>query len=475
MIRHWPVVVLASALLWSSALSGFATGAFAAPGPSGADVCGPGVAGDVDGNGVGDLVVEAARFGAVATQFDVILYPDGQRIGIDVTDMDSSKEYWPVLEAAALGDLDGDGCAEIVFVGDVPDPNYTPINSYRYRPRLYIVPGSPEGPQVAKATRIDLPGGGARNVALLPAEHQIAVTTATSGDSSLVVHTLGVGLTAGTSVEVTATSLGIKTAAEREHFGWALSADDHTIAVGSPGEKLGVYANAGAVYVFSMPAMTKVRLTQKSKGMPKSSPYGQRFGSSVAYLDGRLAIGASHAQIGDKSDAGRVNLVRWNEANRTYKVVRSFSQTTTGVPGKARNLDLFGDAILLSRGLTGAGTYDVVVAARLDQLGATRYAGSITLTNFDKGGYRLITQNSTGVPGSVGDSHQFGTFIGSRHLSPVSDALLAISFERDADCQYADQLVQTSGGPIQSSTWSTVSAKDNSTGCATRWAYHIVG
>lgn len=476
MVRIWPASGLISVLALSSALAGLPDlVASAAPAPSVAVACGAGVPGDVDGNGVGDLVIEAARYSPMASQFDVIRYPDGQRTSIDVAQMDTSREYSPVLEAAAVGDLDGDGCAEIVFGGDVPDPNHAPLNSYRYQPRLYIVPGSPEGPRVAKAIRIDLPGGGVRKVALLPAERQIAVTTATEGNSSLVIHTLTAGLTAGTSVELTATSLGIRTAAQRQDFGWALAAAGHTIVVGSPAEKSGVNFDAGAVYIFSTPSMKKIRLTQKIKGMPKASPYGQRFGSSVAYLDGRLVIGASHADIGNRHDNGRVNLIRWSEASRTYKVVRSFNQTTKGVPGKAENLDLFGDAVLITRGLTGVASYDVVVAARLDKIGKSRFAGSVTLTNFDTGGYRLITQNSPGVPGSVGIDHQFGTFIGRRHLDATSDALLAVAFEKDPDCPEAHQLFQTSGGSIRTSTWSIISAKNPTIGCSSRWGYQIAG
>jgi len=433
--------------------------------------CVAGTAGDIDGNGVGDLVVEARRYGPTQTQFDVLRFPDGQRISIGLADLDPAPEAGLWIRDVALGDLDGDGCAEAVFVGDIPDLNYTPLNLYQYRPRLYVVPGSPDGLNLAGTVRIDLPGGGARHVTVLPATHQIAVTTTAKAGGTLLVHTLGVGLTAGTTWQVTAKDLGIASGG-RADFGFALSASGDTIAVGSPAQALGIFADAGAVYLFSSPTMTHVRLTQKTKGMPKASPYGQRFGASVAYLDGRLAIGAPGAQIGDHNDAGRVNLVLWNETKRTYKVLRSFNQDSKHVTGIARSWDILGSEVLIARGLTGSGSYDVVAGARLDQLGTTKGAGSVTVTNFDRSGYQLITQNTPGVPGSVAKSRQFGATLGLRHLTPASDSILTTSYQTDPDCK-AYMLMQTAAAPIKTTTWNLVSPRNDAAGCAQTWTYTI--
>lgn len=434
--------------------------------------CVAGTAGDIDGNGVGDLVVEARRYGPTQTQFDVLRYPDGQRASIGLADVDPAAEAGLWIRDMALGDLDGDGCAEAVFVGDLPDPNHTPLNLYQYKPRLYVVPGSPDGLNLAGTVRIDLPGGGARHVAVLPATRQIAVTTTAQSGGTLLVHTLGVGLTAGTTWQVTAKDLGIASGG-RADFGVALSASGHTIAVGNPGQALGIYADAGAVFLFSSPTMTHVRLTQRTKGMPKASPYGQRFGASVAYLDGRLAIGAPGAQIGDHYAAGRVNLVLWNETKRTYKVLRSFNQDSRHVTGIARSWDILGSEVLIARGLTGSGSYDVVAGARLDQLGTTKGAGSITVTNFHRSGYQLITQNTPGVPGSVAKSRQFGATLGLRHLTSASDSILTTSYQTDPDCKEASMLMQTAAAPIQTTTWNLVSPRDDAVGCAQTWTYTI--
>lgn len=67
---------------------------------------------------------------------------------------------------------------------------------------------------------------------------------------------------------------------------------------------------------------------------------------------------------------------------------------------------------------------DVVVAALYDQVGKVKYAGSLTVTNFDKGGYRLITQSSPGVPGSPKAHARFGRSIGVRSDSARTSALL---------------------------------------------------
>ncbi|MCW3159063.1 hypothetical protein [Micropruina sonneratiae] len=77
-----------------------------------------------------------------------------------------------------------------------------------------------------------------------------------------------------------------------------------------------------------------------------------------------------------------------------------------------------------ARGLTRSASYDVVVAALYDQVGKVKYAGSLTVTSFDKGGYRLITQSSPGVPGSPKAHARFGSSIGVRSDSARTSALL---------------------------------------------------
>lgn len=435
--------------------------------PAAAAGCTAGVAGDVDGNGVGDLVVQAGRDGGqYQSGFDLIRYPGGQRTFVTVPAVEPAPEAALRLVAAAIGDLDGDGCAEVVIAGDVPNPAYSPIGSYHHLARAYVVPGSPEGPVLAKAVRIDLPGGGVQQLRLLPGARQLVLTTIDRTGGALVVHTLGEGLTAGNTRVVTGKSLKIAAGAPRDEFGRSLAASGHTIVVGSPAEKVSRSTSRGAVYVFSSPGLQRVRLTARSKGMPKLAAKSQRFGAAVAYLDGRLAIGAPQSQVGDHAGAGLVHLLRWNPTSRTHKAVRTFGQSTKGVPGAAGDWDLLGSQLVIARGLTASGSYDVVAGAPHDAVGKIKGAGSLIVTRFETKTYRRLTQNSAGIPGSVGMNRLFGLALAVRHQSRTSDSLLALSNQRDPECSAAMLLTQSRGGRLTSGGWSRVSPRDPALGCA---------
>lgn len=204
-----------------------------------------------------------------------------------------------------------------------------------------------------------------------------------------------------------------------EQFGYALAADGNTIAVGSPDELIDRTGVRGAVYLYSASTLRYTRIHQRSKGV--YTRWLSRFGHSVDLLDGRLVIGAPNADVGSHNGAGRVHLLRWNETKRTYSVVRSFSQATKGVPGAARDNDALGSTVVIARGLTASSSYDVVAAAMYDQLDDLKTAGSLTVTNFDKGGYRLITQDSPGVPSTPKRQGMFGWTGHSRYATTASE------------------------------------------------------
>ena len=174
-----------------------------------ATTCGPGVRGDIDGNGIGDLVVGATRYYSgtrPVTTFDVILYPGGERTSIDAPDIDGAVEPSVSLRRAAIGDLNGDGCADVAFAAD---QNTIPVTAGT---RVYVVPGSSHGLVLDQAIRIDVPGDHVQQVAVLPRStgSQVAVTTTTaSRQNALHMVTLNAALEAVQTTTVTAASLGI--------------------------------------------------------------------------------------------------------------------------------------------------------------------------------------------------------------------------------------------------------------------------
>ena len=331
---------------------------------TGAITCGSVVRGDVDGNGVGDLLVRAWDPQA-GTDFELVRYPTQDRQVIGATALDARVEPSVTLDAAALGDLDGDGCAEAVFGGQL-----WPTASdqwYGTQSRLYVVPGSPTGLHLDRAVRIDLDGDAINQIVVVPGTHQIAATTRrnTGGEARGTLHVLTLNSQFASVIHRVVRGQDLKVQGA-EQFGYALAADGNTIAVGSPDELIDRTGVRGAVYLYSASTLRYTRIHQRSKGV--YTRWLSRFGHSVDLLDGRLVIGAPNADVGNHNGAGRVYLLRWNETKRTYSVVRSFSQATKGVPGAARDNDALGSTVVIARGLTASSSYDVVAAAMYDQL-----------------------------------------------------------------------------------------------------------
>lgn len=164
---------------------------------------------------------------------------------IGAKDLDPNVERSVSLSAAALGDLDGDGCADAVFGGQLRPTGEV---SFGTKGRLYVVPGSPDGLRFDRAVRINLDSDAISRIALLPATRQIAATTRTSSRGALHVITLDRAFTTLTHKVVKSAVLGRQ---EHSQFGYALAADATTLAVGSPVAVIDHTGVRGAVYLFS--------------------------------------------------------------------------------------------------------------------------------------------------------------------------------------------------------------------------------
>lgn len=432
-----------------------------APTAAAASPCGSGVRADLDGNGIGDLAVNSIRWDdsrpGHQTDFDVIRYPEGQRIAIGVDQLDPEPFAGHLVEAA-FGDLNGDGCADLVFGAD--DANATGTA------RLYLVPGSPSGLALGSTKRIDLPADLVQKVAVVshPSGSQIAVTTRSDkGNHALRVLTVNNDLQVTGSTTITAASLGIKVPWNSYFgFGMSLAASGRTIVVGSPNEKVGKAHLLGAVHLFTATdaaplTFRHTRITENSAHIP-GRPEDSSFGEAVDYLDGHLVIADPDRQIVRKfryaNNAGQLYLLRWNESTRKYRFVRTVNQNTKGVQGTAEAWDRLGYQVLLARGLTSAGSYDVVASSR-EGIGRADVAGSVLITNFDKAGYQTLTQPTPGVPGNVGKEHWFG-FSLTRRASGASDVLVIGAVGTGSTCNNG-LLIQSSGSQLRTTTWTGIS------------------
>lgn len=185
----------------------------------------------------------------------------------------------------------------------------------------------------------------------------------------------------------------------------SLATSGATVAIGDPWAEVKGIVAAGTVRLYT-PDSTDPRklvlrtvLTQNSRGVPGTVESGDHFGDSLAFRNGRLAIGTPGESSGRTRSAGLVQPILWHEATHTYTAYRSITQNTPGVPGADEKNDRFGADVAVGRGLTARGSYDIVIGAE-EAYGARRVAGSVTVANFSRSLYRGYTQATPGIPGN---------------------------------------------------------------------------
>ncbi|MCA0297242.1 MAG: hypothetical protein LCH96_18415 [Actinobacteria bacterium] len=411
-------LLLSAASAHALVLSFGAVGLTAVPSASAAPaaVCEAGtpVAGDYDGDGGADLAVSVER--AVAGEHDT---------PFTVIPSDTLARYW-VGEGATNGelvnaDLNGDTCADAVVGGTT------------------LVFGSHDGLGRAGTATLDLPQ------ASLPGPEERLEVTATAlrhdgisqvavagwtydaeegcceAHQFLDVFTLDASGTPGTPRVFDLTARGAD-------GNLSVASSGRTIAVGNGELKVSGKILAGGVYMFSSSAADPVTmtyrttLTQNSPGIPGHAESGDFFGGSISFRDGRLAIGASGESIGKAVATGQVQPLLWKESTSTWTAYRAINQDTPGVVGTNESGDQFGYEVLVTRGLTASGSYDIAISAT-ETVGKAS-AGSVTVANFSRPLYRTLTQDTKGVPGTAETADDFGAALGVLRTSPSRDTLL---------------------------------------------------
>lgn len=206
--------------------------------------------------------------------------------------------------------------------------------------------------------------------------------------------------------------------------------------------------------------MFRTRLTQNSPGVKDSAEKNDSFGSSVDYVDGRLAVGSPGETLNGVHGAGIVHLFTWNEATLKLTNTRTIRRDGHGMPGSNTTAAGFGTTVGLARGLTKAGAYDVVIGSPDDRVGSKHKAGTLMVANFTKATYLMFSQASRGVPGSVAAERGFGQF-GLVHVSASADAVLigTSRWWNDTGChQYAIRS-SNAGYPLKKgAAWNTIAA-----------------
>ncbi|MCA0297241.1 MAG: VCBS repeat-containing protein [Actinobacteria bacterium] len=242
----------------------------------------------------------------------------------------------------------------------------------------------------------------------------------------------------------------------------SLATSGATVAVGEPYVEVKGSVSAGKVRLYTPdstdPSKLALRtvLTQNSRGVPGTVEAGDLFGGSLAFRDGRLAIGAPGESSGRIRNADLVQPILWHEATHTYAAYRSITQDTPGVPGADEKNDRFGTDVAVGRGITAPGSYDVVIGAE-ESIGSRKYAGSVTVANFTRKLYRGFTQATDGIPGNPQAGDDFCQVGILRGANGVDTVMIGAPGEDSNGIEDVGRVIRSNGTKLTSRTvWTNI-------------------
>lgn len=358
-------------------------------------------------------------------------------------------------------DLNGDTCADAVISPFDPSEHVT------------LVQGTASGLDFAGATTLDPTAavvgeddGGFGRLTAIGLRHDGISQVVIAGVRAkpyLYVYTIGGDLNVNEAPQV----IDMGPLGANSFYFAHLAADHGTLAVGSSSDTVKGRFYAGAVYLFSAdhaapPTLVfRTRITQDSPGMATAAEQADQFGAAVDLRDGRLAIGVPQEDYAGHKGTGIVQTATWNESTLTLKAGRMLHQGTPGIAGTNEKYDAFGTTVRIARGLTAAGSYDVVIGSYED-VGRKDHAGSVTVANFTRALYRTYTQDTKGIPGSAETEDNFGSAIGLLPTNPKIDTLLiGAPTENTGTCSRGGYVIRSDGRKLSSRTaWTSVPPPD---------------
>ncbi|MDX6301365.1 MAG: hypothetical protein QOF53_2579 [Nocardioidaceae bacterium] len=345
------------------------------------------VVGDVDGDGLSDLVVGVpGRNGAIGAVDLRVTTAPSRILTRSAAGLGAGVRNDRFGSSVTLGDVDADGCADII--SGAPGAARSG--------RAYLVLGAPTG-FAASGGRV-LDGGSAagdgfgsavalsRNLAADGLDLWVGAPrddVGTARDAGSVSHYAihpGPNPTVDFLGKVTENTAGVPGVAETgDHFGAVLSANRFGVLVGEPDEDVGARRDAGSatwLLTGAGPAGIGRALawSQATPGVPGSAEAGDRFGAAVSSLGGDAIVGIPREDLGAATDAGMVQLFRSAQPGDVRPAV-ALGQDSPGIPGRAETGDRFGASVVLGRNMAcfdedtvdaavGAPTEDVSVNGR---------------------------------------------------------------------------------------------------------------
>jgi hypothetical protein len=420
-------------------------GVVAVAGPAAAAGCAPEYVrgnSDIDGDGSADLAVgmpwHADGSGAVDVRGtgspSVLLRAADLGAGTGEGDRFGT--------AIAVGDLDQDGCADLVVGAPAEGQSDASDGTGNNEGQVHLVFGKPGG--VDTSTSIVLPHDSSN------LDHfgiALALQARSDEASGKNVHDLFVGapratvnghelagevfrytITPSTTGRVTATlrevrtqdSAGVPGAAENgDGFGSVLAATDRGgVLVGAPEENVGSIRDAGSVTFLRVnaagAAISSQSWSQNSAGVPGSAEKDDRFGAALGARGLQAVVGVPDENSGSRADTGMIQVFNRSSGTSGFSPGKAISQDTKGIPGSMEAGDRFGAALAVGVGVLCQESTDVAVGVPGEDVGTRKDAGVLALIQVSgEGGCpaKALRQGS-GLAGAAEAGDQVGSVLG---------------------------------------------------------------
>lgn len=396
----------------------------AAPGaPADAATCQNGPAGDLNGDGVPEIVIGVP--GAEGAKGAVTIV-DGrtkraERFTAASLGFQPNERRERFGTAVLVTDVTGDGCSELI----VGAPN-----AAKGAGRVYVAQGTPSGLSNKPLATIDSPDRGAEfgtalSISFVNGDRKGLLIGGPGYDdgkatSAGAVYTVNVDTADGgidKPYRYTQNSPGIEGVSEsHDMFGLVLSGP----FVGVPMEDVGSARDAGAFVRLAMHPEGSVAfgeaVTQNSKGVSNTAESGDRFGMSLFARHSYIAVGAPGEDDGRIVDAGAAHVFWTDNSAEPYVYQQEawfVTQNSPGIPGVSEKGDAFGSSVALGEVTPGESRRNLWIGADGEDVGSVRDAGSVTRLDDGSGLPAATLTLGNGLPGKAKSGDALGAALGT--------------------------------------------------------------